>query len=380
MSGDGIDKTGGGSGRAGDAPGPQRRTAEPDGHPTGQAPATTATDGAAEGRDPAAARVATVARGLVARRQFTPAQQRGILVVSAAAFVVATVVAARNLPPIDGEIRWFAFALVGLLGVPATLWNNGAEFGVIARLTGYRVAPLQRLRIAAIGTAANLLPIPGSILVRGETLRRRGAPLRSVGWATAMTALLWMGCTALVAGGLVAALSSNRAVGLATAAVGAVLCGGAGASVLRRDGLDRRPLVLAHIVAVELASIGIGGLRLWGVLYGIGYDAGIDEAVALTVAGVITSAVGFAPGGLGVRELAAAAISPVVGLSPAVGLLAASVNRLIELAVLSPVSIALMTHRGGLAIESASPLADADDRPAVAAVAEGRSAPGEATR
>lgn len=280
-----------------------------------------------------------------ARRAASRGRQRAVLAATAIVFVVAAVLAWRSLPEIDGEVRWWPFVLVVLVGVPASIWNRGAEFAAIARLTGEHVSAREHLRVAVIGMAANLLPVPGSVMVRGDVLRRRGVGLRAIGWATAVTAAVWVGSTAAVAGLLLAVMSPRHLLGIAVALTGAAICAGATLSILRRPGVSHPVRQAVYMHRVQVVGIAYGGLRLWAVLKGLGYDAGLDQAVGLTVAGVVSSAVGFAPGGLGVRELTAAAISPIVGLPASIGLVAASLNRLLELAVLSPVSIGLMTHR-----------------------------------
>jgi hypothetical protein len=317
-----------------------------------------------------ARRAVRLGRSITSRRPVSATHQRLALVASGLVFVAATVVAWRNLPPIEGGVHWWPFVLVGVLGVPASIWNRGAEFGAVARLAGRHVGVQERVRVAVIGTAANILPIPGSVMVRGEVLRRKGVPVRTIGWATAITAAVWIGSTGLVAGGLLAALSTRHVLGAVLATGGAALCAGASWSVLRRPGVAEPGRALGHLFAVEVASIVLGGLRLWGVLAGLGYDAEIQQAVGLTVAGLVSSAVGFAPAGLGVRELAAAAISPLVGLPTSLGLLAAALNRLIELVVLSPASIGLVTRR--------LPTAAATGEAAAAQAAAAEAATGEA--
>lgn len=294
----------------------------------------------ATGRD----RALAIGRALAARRRVSQTHQRLALVLSAVIFVVATIVAVRNLPPIDGDIRWGFFVAVGLIGAPARAWVTGAEFGVLAHLTGHAVGRIERLRVALVGIAANLLPIPGSVLVRAQVLRRRGATLRSIGWATAVTGAMWAGTTALVAGVLLGALSEQRLLGTLLATAGASLCAGVTAAILRRRALSGARRHALSLFFVEVLFIAIGGFRLWGIMTGLGYDVGIEQATALTIAGVVTTAVGFAPGGWGVRELTAAAISPIVGLPASVGLLAAALNRLIEMIVLAPASVGMLMH------------------------------------
>ena len=53
----------------------------------------------------------------------------------------------------------------------------------------------------------------------------------------------------------------------------------------------------------------------------IGVDLTVTQALALSVAGAITVAIGFFPGGLGVREALIAALSPLIGLDLESGVL-----------------------------------------------------------
>lgn len=289
-------------------------------------------------------RARRLVRALTARRRVGPSHQRIALAVSAVAFIVFTIVAARSLPSIDGGVRWGFFVAVGLIGVPARTWATGEEFAILARLTGHRVGRVERLRVALVGNAANLLPLPGSVLVRAQVLRRRGATLRSIGWATAMTGIMWAGSTVLVAGILLGALSGPRLLGAALAVAGAGACVGVTAAFHRRRELTRPRWHAFNLFAIEVMFVAVGGFRLWGIMVGLGFDVGVEQAVALTVAGVVTTAVGFAPGGLGVRELMAAAISPIVGLPVSVGVLAAALNRIIQGVVLAPVTVGLLLH------------------------------------
>jgi uncharacterized membrane protein YbhN (UPF0104 family) len=327
-----------------DAPEPRDGEADRDEETSGDGQVGPEGEAGAGGTGTALRRVLRLVRGLATRRRASPANQRLVLALSAVVFVVATVAAARNLPPIEGDVRWGFFVVVGLLGVPARIWVTGEEFAALARLTGHDVGRVERLRVALVGIAANMLPLPGSILVRGEVLRRRGAKLRTIGWATAMIGAMSAATTALVAGILLAALSDRRPLGLAIAVVGAGASAGVGLAIMRRRELTQSRRQALYLFAVEVMFIGLAGLRLWGIMLGLGFSVGVEQAMALTVAGVVTAAVGFAPGGLGVRELLVAGISPIVGLPVSVGVLAAAINRLVEMVVLAPVSVGMVLH------------------------------------
>jgi hypothetical protein len=83
------------------------------------------------------------------------------------------------------------------------------------------------------------------------------------------------------------------------------------------------------------------------VVAALDVEADLAQVAALTISVVTASALGILPGGFGLRELAGAAIAPLVGLPAAVGVLVVAVDRLIGLPVLAAMA-------GGLATASRS--------------------------
>jgi uncharacterized membrane protein YbhN (UPF0104 family) len=82
----------------------------------------------------------------------------------------------------------------------------------------------------------------------------------------------------------------------------------------------------------------VTGLRLYLVGLALGFNVTVAQAAALTVSAVLATATGFFPGGLGIRELLAAGVSPLVRLSSLVGIAVSAVDRLGTLCVLVPLS------------------------------------------
>jgi len=75
------------------------------------------------------------------------------------------------------------------------------------------------------------------------------------------------------------------------------------------------------------------------------------------IAAVSAAAIGFLPAGLGAREAIAAALSPIVGLQAAVGLVITAVDRIVNLLVLLMFAgvVTLATRRERAQAQSASP-------------------------
>lgn len=268
----------------------------------------------------------------------TGRRQRQLLAVAAVVFVGGSVVAYLRLPTVEEDIRWWLLALVPLVGVPATVATNTLEYQATARLLHLRVGLFEAVRISVLSTAANLLPIPGAVLVRAQALRRLGSNYRRAFSATALVGLAWLGVTAVLAGSL-HAFGADAPIGIGFTAAGIAMLI-AFTTLAHRSTRDARRtrISVAEIIAVEAGSVVAGALRFYLVILGLGFDVSFPQAVALTVAGVLASTTGVFPGGLGIRELLAAGIGPLVGLPAAVGLLAAAVDRIAGLAVLAILS------------------------------------------
>ena len=115
------------------------------------------------------------------------------LFVALALFVVATVLAVRNLPPLPaGDRRPVLFVFVALLA-GCGIVVNGAEYALSARAFGGRVTLRDATRISVLSTAANLLPIPGAAIVKTRALQKRGAGLRIAATLTIAIGIVWVG-------------------------------------------------------------------------------------------------------------------------------------------------------------------------------------------
>jgi hypothetical protein len=226
------------------------------------------------------------------------------------------------------DVVWVWLA-VSFAVIPCVMVLNAVEYLVAARLVSHRVPFREAMRVSVLGSAANLLPIPGAALVRTGALRRRGAAVGASAMATGAIGAAWLGLAALLAGLLLLATGSE-AVGGGFAAVGLAATGGMLFLTRRAGGAWRDG---ALIIGLEAAFVCVSALRTWATLQALG-GGGPAQAAALTVAAPLAAAAGVMPGGLGLRELIAATLSPLVGLAPATGAVAAGFDRLLGLAAL----------------------------------------------
>ena len=275
-------------------------------------------------------------RRLLARRAapLAPGVERGLLAVAVGFVVVLTVVAWRSSELVLGDLRWWAVIVALLVAAPVSLALRALEFDAAARLLGQRPAAARSVRVAVMASAANLLPLPGSLLVNVRSLSEDGATYGGALGASAVPGLSWLGLVG-VAGGIGMVVNGASVIGVIV-----IVAGLAGLAVATRLFLvaaptDRRGPLAGRIILVELGWLAISASRLWLALTALGESPELGQALALSVAGALTVAIGFFPAGLGVRELLIAAIAPMVGLPFATGVLAGVLDRIVWLVFLA---------------------------------------------
>lgn len=219
--------------------------------------------------------------------------------------------------------------LLCLGAVPLNFFLNSLEYRLQARTVGVDVSIPQALRISVLATASNLLPIPGSIIVRTSSLIEHAGAKRATGTSMAI-GLIWLGVT-LVPASVAFAFVSSPGAAAALLAVGSATLA-AGIVSVRRLTNEWRPIV-GRVLVVEALTVVVAGLRLWLVLQGIGFHADVEQLVPLTLAGALASASGFLPAGIGIRETAAAGIAVMVDIPASVGYVAAGADTIATIVV-----------------------------------------------
>lgn len=263
-----------------------------------------------------------------------------ILAVVFALFVGAAM-AVRSLPDDLDEFQWWPILAIALATLPS-IALNGCEYGLSARIGGTSVGFREALRVALYGTAANLLPIPGASIVRIEALRRSGAGLGRATGATAAVGLCWLGVSLLLAGLL---LVSRGLVSLPFLGAGFVSMIAVWV-LLHRGAVNRTARSnLARLIAIEVGFVAVGAFRLGMALVALGSPASPASAFTLGVSNTVAAAIGFLPGGLGLREAIAGALGPLVGLEASTAFLAAVIERAVSLVVVAMVALVVLNLR-----------------------------------
>ncbi len=279
-------------------------------------------------------------------REVSERSKRLWLAVAAALFAGAFALGLTTLPEIHRPVRWHLFVLSGVFGAPALVALGAAEYDASARMLGHRpVSVREGLRISILSTAANLLPIPGSAIVRTAALYRLGSSLGGAVLSTVTVGMSWVATGALLIGLSLLAESTN-VFGVVLLVAGALGLIGIYVVIRRVRGPAGVNSLFARIVVIESLFVVVGAVRFFLVVAGLGFSPSPSQAAALTLSGMVASMTGIFPAGLGIREVAAGAISPLINLAASVGIVAASIIRVANLAVLAPISLLFLYRRG----------------------------------
>lgn len=295
--------------------------------------------------------LATYGRVRAANR--SPRTDRLVLAAAGATFVVLTVIAIRRLPVLPTP-TWGALVLAAVLAL-ATLAVNTWEYLVIGHALGQAGTWTGAGKVTVLAAFANLLPIPGAVVMKTRGLQRDGTTVTRALPVVVAAGGIWVSVASVL--GAAFLVPSRPAV--AAALAGLALAGFAiSATLVRRARVHRPRSTFARITTVEVVSVAVTSLRIYAVMWGLGSRPPPLQAVALTVAAIISSAVGLVPGGLGLREVLSAGVAALVDLDPAIGLVVSALDRVILAAMTALVALAIGVSSG----RPAPPPATAADR------------------
>jgi hypothetical protein len=266
------------------------------------------------------------------------------LVVALVVFGVLTVTSIVKLPPVE-TTRWAPVLLAGAVLLSAVnVFVRGAEYTLSGRLVDHRVHYMSATRVAVLSSAANILPIPGSTLVKVQALKRAGIGYGRGVTVTLAISLVWVGTSGVVTGVLVAAMDS--------VAFGAILSVGSLVLLLAAIVLLRTTEIAMSVgeaflrmFLLEMFGVVTSSARLVCITSALGFGSSWAAGAVLSTAGVVATAAGIFPGGLGLRELISAAVAPVVGLTRATGAVVSAIDRVINLAVLGVATAIVLAYQ-----------------------------------
>jgi hypothetical protein len=280
----------------------------------------------------------TATLNLIEFNELRRPRYRQISLIIAVMLLAGGVVAAiRQQPDIFIDLDWRPTLLVMAICIPITVCCGSIVFMLTGRLVGQAVPFVKALEVTIIGNAANMLPLPGSTLVRVASLKMGGGGYKDATAAVLLVTATWIGVS-LAYAAVAILFVTPHILGLVFLVVGLAVLSFSGFAIWRTAG-GLGPVF--SIVIVKLIIVVTDAARLFLCLSAIGAMATFAQASALTLSAVAGSAISIVPAGLGVREIAAAALSPIVNLALASGFLAATLSRVLAFVMIAPVGIFL---------------------------------------
>lgn len=264
---------------------------------------------------------------VVQLRKVTARWRVHLIVAAAALFAVGLGVSIGSL-----DLAWNqvsigpALLILGGLG-PLTLVTASISLRLSATAVGRQISFRDGLSASAIGSIAELLPLPGGALVRGAALMRAGAGIRESTWIVTLSAVLTLSmATALGSAPLLAAGSGLGYL---------FLVAGSGGTLVSVIWIARRarPSLALGMVALRLVILVLGVARVSAAFAAIGFAIRPIEAALFVISSALGSAVSIVPAGLGISEAIAAALALLVAVPPAAAFVAVALNRILGLFV-----------------------------------------------
>ncbi len=221
----------------------------------------------------------------------------------------------------DFEWRYLPLAIGAVVVAVAV---NAAEQWFAGKALKIEYPFGRAVEVSCWATLANMLPVPGALLVRGASFAKAGAPARDNAVILGAGAVIWvLLATALVA---FAALPTITVAGLSAILVSAAV------AVSVWLGHRFVPAAAAGLLLVRIGLIALTVVRLYAFIGLIGGGSALREAAVYAGASLVGQVVGIVPAGIGVVEAVGAGLALIIDAAPAQAFVALSLNRVFGLA------------------------------------------------
>lgn len=250
-------------------------------------------------------------------------RHRPVLLVGGMTVFVAGLIwsiSALDLAIADLEWRYLPLAMGAVV---VAVGVNAAEQWFAAKALKIEYSFGRALQVSCWATLANMLPVPGAIMVRGASFAKAGVPPRDNAVILGAGAVVWvLLATALVA---FAALPTITVAGLSAVLVVIAL------AVSVWLGHRFVPAAALGLLLTRIGLIALTVVRLYALIKLIGGGSALREAAVYAGASLVGQVVGIVPAGLGVVEAVGAGMALIINAAPAEAFVALSLNRALGL-------------------------------------------------
>ena len=245
------------------------------------------------------------------------------LVGGAIVFVLGLAWSVSALEISAAQLQWRYLPLaIGAVALGVVV--NAAEQWFAAKALRIEYSFGRGMQVSCWATLANILPVPGALLVRSASFARAGVKAQDNALVLAAGAAVWIFLAAAMV--LFAAMPTLPVAGLSAILVVAAV------AVSIWLGIRFVPAAAAALLLTRIALLALTVIRLYAFIAWIGGGAAIRDAAVYAGASLVGQVVGIIPGGIGVVEAAGAGLALVIDGTPAEAFLALSLSRAFGLA------------------------------------------------
>ncbi|GHF14275.1 hypothetical protein GCM10017044_05460 [Kordiimonas sediminis] len=223
---------------------------------------------------------------------------------------------------------------ITLVLMPLIMIFNALEFMVSAPALDAHPDFKASFKTITIGSAINMLPMPGTTLAKLTKLKSMGVSLRQGTLMTMLISLNWLLISGVFAG-ICLLLLDLKVYGIVVGAVSfTALIGLITISVPYWGGMRR----CLKVLGVRLVLVLLAAAQTYLSFKAIGSLSSPAEASLISISWIFGSAASVVPAGLGVSEAISALIAIAIQTSPATAFLAISLTRILNMVTVLPVA------------------------------------------
>lgn len=255
------------------------------------------------------------------RVKYNPAVGRIVTGILALIFVAGLVISMSSAGINIKEFALLPFLILVFVLAPVNVASAAYGLQLYAGALDKTISFKQAFAVSSASRLAELLPLPGGVLVRGGALIKAGASARHSTVILSLGSLLRLSLALVV--GSVPLVMSGLMIGKIIFIIATILSVTCSVAI----GAIYSIKLSVFMTVLRIVQMGISVLRLVVAFECVGYSISLVNSGLFVASVTLGASTSFVPAGLGVSELIAAASANLVNLSPAAAFLAVAANR-----------------------------------------------------
>lgn len=232
-------------------------------------------------------------------------------------FAVGAIYSSYEISETGVDINYRLISPVLFLAVVSALLSS-LRFQISGLLFKVSIPYKDAIAVISYGTLANLLPVPGALIIRFEYLRKKTGAQRS-SFIQILGILVWFSVGFLFLSSITA--GSYTALSLALSAAMFL----SGIYLALKTKMSKLHFFSLYLVQLSMTCLNI--TKLWLLFKILSLHVSLSLPIALAITDIVASTSAIIPSGIGIAESAAATVTTLFEMHPSIGFVVASLNR-----------------------------------------------------